>query len=61
MANIFHIHKQATDTKQPSGYLSILHRLVGFFVLTEEEQTAAGIYLGYPDSRYDKDPEIRKG
>lgn len=59
MSNIF--HKQETDTKQSSGYLVILDWLVGFFVLTEEEQTAAGIYLGYPGSRYDKDPEIRKG
>lgn len=51
-------HPQESKTQQPGGLLaglqifeSILKWLAGFFQLTEEEQKAAGIYLG--DQRHE--------
>ena len=52
MKNTF--SQQETDAKQPRGYFLILYWLASFFQLTEEEQTAAGIYIG---NRNDKDPQ----
>jgi hypothetical protein len=50
--------QQDTHMQQPKGFLimskifdGILHWLVGFFRLTEEEQMDAGIYLGNQYSR----------
>lgn len=46
-------HRQEIDTRQSTGYLTILHlfkgvldRLAGLIKLTEDEQKDAGIYLG---------------
>ncbi len=40
--------------KKANGFFLFLYRLVSFFQWTEEEQKAAGIYLG---SLYDKDDD----
>ncbi len=39
-------HQQETDIKKPLGFLAILHWLARLIPFTEEEQEAAGIYLG---------------
>ena len=53
------IRLQDPNAQQPSGVLvnlqildRILHWLVGFFQLTEEEQDDAGIHLGNPNLDY---------
>jgi hypothetical protein len=53
------IRLQDPNARQPSGVLvnlqildRILHWLVGFFQLTEEEQDDAGIYIGNSNLDY---------
>ena len=43
-------HQQETDTKKPVGFFAILNWLARLILLTEEEQDAAGIYLGSRDN-----------
>jgi len=50
MNNTF--RQQETGTQKQSGFFIILYWLVSLIQLTEEEQEAAGIYLG---SLYDND------
>lgn len=42
----FLFHQPESGTPQPSGFFAILYWLTGFIWLTQEEQEAAGIYLG---------------
>lgn len=44
--------QRETDTKSPGGFYAILYWLTRLIQLTEEEQNAAGIYLG---NRYDNE------
>jgi len=53
------IRLQESSAQQPSGVLAnlqifdrILHWLVGFFQLTDEEQDDAGIYIGNSNLDY---------
>lgn len=42
-------HQQELDTKKPVGFFTFLNWLVGLILLTEEEQIAAGVYIGSRD------------